>query len=276
MHELEDRERCVLEGARHHLEPAPADESRIWAALNRELGTAILLAAPSVLTQARSRSASEATKAAGGRVVVKWSTLIGSAALIGAAGFGSGYFVGTSADHRSSVPATQPSVTPLSTLAPLPVASVTDGRPAQVVVPQADTEPSGRAARHRSAVTVQPTPAARPSADDDVFLEELSLLRRAERAIRSNDPTVALALLGDLDERFPRGRLLEERAAARVMAGCQQSPDASSQGTARRFLASRPRSVYTGRVQRLCALALEGEDAAVPSAPAKGSSPAGH
>jgi len=96
-----------------------------------------------------------------------------------------------------------------------------------------------------------------PSAVDDAFYEELSLLQRAERAIRSNNPLLALSLLGDLDQQFPKGRLLEERAAARVMAGCQKSLDSASQRAARRFVGSRPQSVYAARVQTLCELAAK-------------------
>lgn len=276
MRELDELERRVLDGARQSLEPAAADQSRVWAALSLELGTAAIVAGPSMLAQTRTLSASEATKTVGGSLAVKWSTLVGSAALIGAAGFGSGYFVGTSADHRDSVTATQLRATPLPTLTPSPVARVVEQASEQNVVRQTNTQRPGRAAQGRSAVAVPSAPAARPAAGDDAFYEELSLLQRAERAIRSNNPMVALALLGDLDEQYPRGKLLEERAAARVMAGCQQSLDANSQGAARRFLASRPQSVYAGRVQSLCALTLPNEEAAVANIPAKGSSAAGH
>jgi hypothetical protein len=83
--------------------------------------------------------------------------------------------------------------------------------------------------------------------------DELALLRRVERALRNADPALALALLGELDERFPNSRLVEERQAAKLMADCRlESPEASER--ARSFLNEHPASVYRQRVQLACAI----------------------
>jgi hypothetical protein len=81
--------------------------------------------------------------------------------------------------------------------------------------------------------------------------DELAVLRRVERALRNSDPALALALLGELDERFPESRLVEERQAAGHIANCRQgTPDAVAHAHA--FLRDHPASVYRQRVQLAC------------------------
>ena len=105
-------------------------------------------------------------------------------------------------------------------------------------------------ASKRSIGTAQPTKRDRSSRD------ELALLQRAERAIRSGDPDLALAFLDDIERRYPNTRLGEERTAARLMARCARA-DAGASEEARRFLQSHGASVYTDRVGELCGLALD-------------------
>lgn len=92
---------------------------------------------------------------------------------------------------------------------------------------------------------------ASPQPSDPAY-EELSMLRRAERAIRAGEPLLALGLLRELDERFPNGRLKEERTAARTMARCQRALDAEARSQAAAFDARYPHSVYGERVRALC------------------------
>jgi hypothetical protein len=81
------------------------------------------------------------------------------------------------------------------------------------------------------------------------------LLQRAERAIRSNEPELALSFLDDIDRRYPKTRLVEERTAARLMARCVRAePEARAQ--AEQFLTAQPMSVYRDRVHALCKLEL--------------------
>jgi hypothetical protein len=109
-------------------------------------------------------------------------------------------------------------------------------------VPRAAVPPRAHAARRR----------AEPSPIND----ELALLRRVERALRSNDPALARALLGELDERFPDSRLGEERSAARRIADCRSGEPGASE-SARAFLREHAASVYRKRIVLACA--LEGE-----------------
>lgn len=80
---------------------------------------------------------------------------------------------------------------------------------------------------------------------------ELALIERAERALRARNPEVALALSGELAERFPQSALHEERRAILLMARCQ----AGASGTAaehEQFARRYPGSVYTERIASEC------------------------
>ena len=82
---------------------------------------------------------------------------------------------------------------------------------------------------------------------------ELILLQRAERAIRSGEPELALSLLHELDQQQPNTRLGEERNAARLMARCARG-DTAAHAEAEQFLRERRASVYSDRVRELCGL----------------------
>jgi hypothetical protein len=100
--------------------------------------------------------------------------------------------------------------------------------PERVAAP--DTEPA--------AVTAQPG-------------GELALLRRAERALRTDNAALALALIGELEEHYPSSSLLEERRAIELMAYCSAgATDAAAR--AQRFLREYPQSAYAGRIRDLC------------------------
>lgn len=109
------------------------------------------------------------------------------------------------------------------------------------------SEAARAAAPRRAALSRLPTPAPDP------FGDEVSLLQRAERAIRLGEAPLALSFLDELDRRFPQSTLSEERSAARVLAECAlAAPDARRR--AELFLRDREASVYSDRVRRLCGL----------------------
>ena len=62
---------------------------------------------------------------------------------------------------------------------------------------------------------------------------------------------LALVLLAELEARFPDTGLIEERAAAGVMAHCGLG-DAGHQRRAETFVEGHPRSVYRARVEAAC------------------------
>lgn len=129
------------------------------------------------------------------------------------------------------------------------------------------------AAAEASALGHEPHPAdVRPRAHSqrrapqNPLNDELALLRRVERALRNNDPALARALLGELDERFPDSRLGEERAAARRIADCRSGEPGASE-SARAFLREHGVSVYRKRIALACA--LDGDPGVKGAAPAR-------
>lgn len=81
--------------------------------------------------------------------------------------------------------------------------------------------------------------------------EELALLARAERAVRADNSALALVLIDQLEARFPRSGLLEERRAIELLAHCAAHASDARQ-RAERFLRQHPRTVYAERIAALC------------------------
>jgi hypothetical protein len=86
--------------------------------------------------------------------------------------------------------------------------------------------------------------------------QELALLRRAEHAVRKADSALALALIAELQQRYPRSSLLEERRAVELLAYCVAGAT-DARDRAQRFLREHPRSVHAGRIAEQCAGAGE-------------------
>jgi hypothetical protein len=121
-----------------------------------------------------------------------------------------------------------------------------------------ETSPSGPGpdpgARSRRA----PGPAARarahlsapPRSTNDGA--ELLLLERAERAVRAKNPALALALIAELEQQYPRSPLHEERRSIELMAHCQAGAGAEPAARLERFLRQYPESVYFARIAAEC------------------------
>jgi len=249
--------------ARAALSPSGADDERARRALG--LGPNALAASPSAARPgARVWTALRASGGAG----------VAIAALLVGLGFAGGFWVG----HRESpVAALAPAAS--SVAAPEPQATL---EAAAVPAPR-DAEDhaalAGRSERASEARTAFPAPpravgsaprahlalgsskaaarAARPDAAAGAPRldpgEELALLRRIERSLRSGEAALALALLGELTERFPETRLDEERAAASVLVHCALR-DPGARQRAEAFLSERAASVYTDRVRSSCSI----------------------
>jgi hypothetical protein len=87
----------------------------------------------------------------------------------------------------------------------------------------------------------------------DGFAEELALLRRAERATRSGDALLARSLIAELDARFPKTALRQERAALLVLVACATGEPAAQAG-AREFMERHEQSVHLDRIRSACQL----------------------
>ena len=223
----------TLKLARQGLAPTSVERQRLRAAIAAR--AALPIGASSVEAAPRGWSALKASGASG--------IAVGAALL--ALGFAGGLLIGS--ERRAPHP-TAPAASLAPVVDPAPVASAPPNVPVPLLAPVPDP-----------IVGQAPvaTPRARATAPrSDAFERELALLQRAERAIRNQDPALALSLLGELDREHPRAALAEERKAARVMANCQaKEPTASL--AAERFLREAPASVYTDRVRALCGLAAE-------------------
>ncbi len=105
-----------------------------------------------------------------------------------------------------------------------------------------------------------PVIAPHASAGPDWALEELRMLREADRALRSGNPGIALHLLDQLAYKIPGGRLGEEREAVRILAMCASAPGARVQVDAVSFLRSHEASMYAGRIAETCKLDSDRRD----------------
>jgi len=281
----------LLELAVTGLAPSADDKERHRAALGRWLapdrvGTSVRELGPS--GPARSWSALRASGAAG------WTTGV----LLLGAGVGLGFWLRAAIDERAPLrlqpaapraaafAATPDGVAPPSST-PVPPAQRSDALSVSERAPQdaALAGPTTRIEPRRLSVAAKPARLASrrrdpsdgaPSGVEPVlprpFDEELALLQRVERALRAKSASVAVALLDELDERFPETRLGEERQAARHVAECQlELPESLSR--AQRFLAKRGGSVYAHRVRAACVPEVGDDFSAPEKAPAPADTP---
>jgi hypothetical protein len=98
-----------------------------------------------------------------------------------------------------------------------------------------------------------------PSAPEagPLLAEEVAALRRARQNV-DRDPGRAIALLDDLDRRYPAGALREEAHVARILALCRLGRTEEARASALEFLKVHPGSVHTARVRASSGLAPGG------------------
>jgi hypothetical protein len=215
-----------------------------------------------------------------------WASLQASGklgALVGAGLIGVGFLSGYLA-HSSASPRPEPQRAAVVEAAasgadeppvvaePNPAAA----RPSDALEAPREPEPA-EGSRTRSARVAPPSPlpppAATPSPASPALDDELALLQRAERAVRADNPALALALIDELEARYPRSTLLEERSAIELLAHCGAGAT-DARARAARFLRQHPSSLYAGRVRELCPTeSADARDAALtkPASPAHGS-----
>lgn len=262
--------RRALSQVRDEISPTRDDKARLRA---RILAPAGLLgpesAGPDVI--APGATVAPGAQAAAHSALGPWATLqaagwVGAATALTLLGVGGG--VGFWLGHEVASSRAQSSA---AFEVPAPVAEAPDRSPSAPparATPPAPTEAADVPAAPPAASETrrEPPPAgvparahtARRRAESSPINDELALLRRVERALRNNDPALARALLGELDERFPDSRLGEERSAARRIADCRSGEPGASE-SARAFLREHAASVYRKRIVLACA--LDGEKA---------------
>jgi hypothetical protein len=83
------------------------------------------------------------------------------------------------------------------------------------------------------------------------LVQETTLLRDADRALRTGDTATALARLDEHAARFPHGVLAPERTAERFVVMCELH--AADPRAVAQFLSTHPGSLLAARVRRACA-----------------------
>lgn len=253
MSRVEELERLLLEGARKELAPSARDRMRVQTSL---IGNeAWFQPAP-----ARSNTIRSLVRSWRGGVTLGF-------ALGALLGFGASQGLGLlSSELAAPVErAAPPLVTPPA--GAWPAAAPPAPALEKVVEPAPETVSAGSESSGGAQDTVaverpapvarrEAAPRARAAASEDersTLAQELALLQRARRALNRQDAQLALGIVQSLDERFPEGVLMEERAATRILSLCQlqRSDEARAQG--QQFLAGHPRSVYAERVRNSCA-----------------------
>jgi hypothetical protein len=239
----------IIRQAREGLEPSAADRERVWNGLSLRAG---VLGAALLVTKASAGAAGTGGALAGQSVGALAKLFFGSMAVTLVAG---GAAVGITR-YRPATPER-----------PLPTPSVAGGvattRAGETQAFQAASEETspppaeGTKTPSRSAPP-EPGPGSAASAPIDGALadrqeiaRELALLQEVRRAASSAEYERAKRLLDRLDGEFPRGALLEERAALRVVTACEAG-DASGGELAADFLRRYASSVYAAKVERVC------------------------
>lgn len=247
----------TLELARRSHEPIAADKARNLLALRQRLGLPGLAssdAAAPVLQPVAATARARVLRLA------PWQQLVAVGTVTGAIGF----FLGLGVRERASNTVVRDSLLGVpaelqQALAPPPAAEAAPvlqpAPPTVAELAEATASPSTNAPLRARATKTRRTAArsvAVERADPD-FLEAVRLLSRARRTLDRQEPALALSLLDELDERFPRQLLDEERAATRVFALCANGERAAALTLARSWFSQRPRSIYTRRLEQSCA-----------------------
>ena len=265
--DFSQRELDMIAGARRGLGPSAGDTARVLHTARLAIGSG---ATPSLAT-----GVAPAVPALLAKKVLTWLAVAGIAAWLG---YSAGFELGEQRAREASVAAARPALAPALPSAAPPVERVEPSAASAQRAPSRSkpAAPSATdAPRRKPKPTVEPSLA--PEVDDAPALAapppspsldaEIKALRFVERALRNREPHNALARLAQLDREVPDGQMREERAAARVMARCEERALKGSLARADvmqrvlEFSQQYPASVYFARVRQTC-LATIDRDAA--------------
>lgn len=241
MSDLSPEGRTLFQRAKRDLSPTSGDRERVGRALTLEIGA---LAA----TTKAAATAAETTLAAGTgtATATKTVTLFGAikwlAPLVIVLGAGAAFVKWRPAPVANLAP-TVTSAAEMQ-LPPAPPPTPTPAKQ-EVEAPATTSKASEPVVRAAPARTVSTASVA----------EEARLLKEADEAIRNGDPKKALALLERHRRMHPKGALVEERTAERVLALCRAGREHEGKREAARFLSAHPKSPLANSVREACAKA---------------------
>jgi hypothetical protein len=277
---VDELERRFIRAAQHELGPSAADRERNQAALFERIASEPWSDAPGAATRGigldtPSHFARSAASGALGGVVaaVRGSRfgMLGVGLVVGAMvggwfGFGLGRSGWTGSDRNTppapvvdavAAPPAAPSAPPEASPAPVDEAPTALEQAPPPLDARPEEAPVGADAARARALAASRARAARrvpaaPAQPESSLAVELAMLQRARRALNAENGRLALGIVEELDERFPKGVLVEERSATRILSLCQLERAAEAKQAARDFLALYPSSVYAERVRQSC------------------------
>ena len=189
----------------------------------------------------------------GGAVTSPVSSVVGSGkvlaavALVAALGAG-GYGVlrGALAGGKPPVLGAAPQA-PLNRVASQPAEALPP--PSEPVLPASPASSAARlgAELHRAPPAASP---ASPASSSSLLREESLAVLEVRRALRAGDAALALRQLGEMETRFPRAALVQEREALMVEALASSGARALAERRAQAFLRRYPKSPYAADVER--------------------------
>lgn len=251
MIERDTEEQRFLVSARRALSPTPADAERVLGAVSR----AIAISGSGATEMAMPEEGIAAPIGARLRQLVP--RLLVAAALTGssaAVGYGAGFRAGantvaTSGTARVTPPQPESSETRANAeKKELPHTTLSLDRTAREEAP---LRPAPARGITKSPGPPRPSEAMPPELEANSLSEEVRTLRRVERALRDQNPRLALALLDDLDKAVPSGQLREERLAAATQARCSLGYGSPS-ALLEEFTNAHPGSAYLTRIHQAC------------------------
>jgi hypothetical protein len=268
MKELGPEARGIVEAGRDADRPTRGDRARVRQALSRTLAAgafgAASTAAPAAAGHAAAAAAAKGTSAA-----ALTAKVLAAIAVVGITGAGIA-LIGRGADGPGALPAApvavdSPEPIPVEakdrvlqgpTGAPAVAASPEPPQPAGASRPAVDPRGTAAPRAHVGSARAsagEPGASAEPAASPPSTLEaETRLLREAHDALQAGQPGRALDLLDEQSQAYAGGQLVEERAAARVLALCKAGRPEEAQAAAARFLQEHPHSPLADRVRSAC------------------------
>ena len=235
--------RALLEAARGGDDPTAAARAKVRAELLARVGVAGAAGASAGASSGASPAPAAGATGTGAGLAIK---ALFALALVGGAG-ATYWALRGNPPAAPAIPSTEPAqpaeaaavVTPLPNPQPLPIPQPSPPSTPALSPPAPPPSPSP------SRSPARPTP--------DAIRAERALLASAHTALRTGDTAAALAILADHASRFPRGLLVEERAATQVRALCAAGETARADAARAAFLRRWPRSIHAARVRVTCA-----------------------
>lgn len=262
----------ILSEARSSLEPTKADRERVHKKVLAAIGAAGAVTVASGTAANATGGLSAGSLIAGSTIVKIGAGMLVVGGIVGMLAYWSGSSTDetpteaetavvdnretpASADEPEApppvdqTPALQPTAQPTAQPAP---AEIAEPEPTETV-----KKPPKRRARKMTEKTPQAPdePVSKPN--DNALLKEISLIKKASRALNQKQPQKTLQILDEYDATFPAGVMREERNGLRVLALCDLGRHAEALKAKRQFLRRSPSSPMASRIQERCKLTEE-------------------